>query len=164
IVAGAQIEEDSAWQEAIAFAEHLDADVYQQPIPPRWTFPRRHSLFRGGLLPAQQPLAEQLADYDVVVVLGAPIFLYYAYVPGDVVKPGTKLFQLTNSSPDAAAALGGTSVVGNLTDGVRYLRTHTKARTARTRKPHSAPAQPFAESPMTPAHLFHVLNRVMPRD
>ncbi len=60
IVVGAQIEEDHGWNEVVALAEHLNADVYQQPIPPRWTFPRTHRLFRGGLLPAQQPLADQL--------------------------------------------------------------------------------------------------------
>ena len=53
IVAGAQIEEDEGWHDVIALAEHLSADVYQQPIPPRWTFPRTHPLFRGGLLPAE---------------------------------------------------------------------------------------------------------------
>ena len=97
IVAGSQIEEDRAWHDVIALAEHLNADVYQQPIPPRWTFPRTHRLFRGGLLPAQQPLADQLAKYDTVVVLGAPVFLYYAYVPGNAIQPGTRLFQITNS-------------------------------------------------------------------
>src|ERR1700691_3638358 len=108
IVTGSQIEEDQGWHEVVALAEHLNADVYQQPIPPRWTFPRTHRLFRGGLLPAQQPLADQLADYDTVVVLGAPVFLYYAYVPGNAIKPGTRLFQITNSPTDAAAALAGT--------------------------------------------------------
>src|SRR5277367_2656596 len=39
IVAGAQIEEDSAWHEVIAFAEHLHARVYEEPLPARWTFP-----------------------------------------------------------------------------------------------------------------------------
>ena len=164
IVAGSQIEEDHGWLDAIALAEHLDADVYQQPIPPRWTFPRRHPLFRGGLLPAQQPLAEQLAAYDVVFVLGAPIFLYYAYVPGNTVKPGTKLFQVTNSPLDAAAALSGTSVVGNLAEAARYLRAGTKPRERKARPAFAEPAQPPAESPMTPAFLFHVLNRVMPHD
>ncbi len=106
IVAGSQIEEDQGWQEVIALAEYLNADVYQQPIPPRWTFPRSHRLFRGGLLPAQQPLADQLADYDTVVVLGAPVFLYYAYVPGNVVKPGTRLFQITNSPLGRFRSLG----------------------------------------------------------
>lgn len=96
IVTGAQIEEDRGWSQTLALAEHLNAHVYQQPIAPRWTFPRTHFLYRGGLLPAQQPLADQLADYDVVLVLGAPIFLYYADVPGDSIKPGTQLFQITN--------------------------------------------------------------------
>src|SRR5271163_2030415 len=111
LVVGSQIEEDHGWNEVVALAEHLNADVYQQPIPPRWTFPRTHRLFRGGLLPAQQPLADQLADYDTVVVLGAPVFLYYAYVPGNAIKPGTRLFQITNSPTDAAAALAGRSIV-----------------------------------------------------
>ena len=116
------------WDEVIALAEHLDADVYQQPIPPRWTFPRRHRLFRGGLLPAQQPLADQLAAYDTVVVLGAPIFLYYAYVPGEPIKRGTKLFQITNSPDHAAAALAGTSIVGNIAAAAKYIREHARAR------------------------------------
>src|SRR5262249_34897956 len=40
IVVGAQIEEDRGWDQTIALAEHLRADVYQEPIPSRWTFPR----------------------------------------------------------------------------------------------------------------------------
>lgn len=164
IIAGSQIEEDRGWHDTIALAEHLDADVYQPPIPPRWTFPRRHPLFRGGLLPAQQPLADQLAAYDVVVVLGAPIFLYYAYVPGNTIKPGTRLFQVTNSPLDAAAALSGTSVVGNVAEAARYLLAHTKPRERKARAAFAEPAQPTVESPMTPAYLFHVLNRTVPRD
>src|SRR5271154_3597244 len=120
LVVGSQIEEDRGWHEVVALAEHLNADVYQQPIAPRWTFPRTHRLFRGGLLPAQQPLADQLADYDTVIVLGAPVFLYYACVPGNAVKPGTRLFQITNSPLDAAVALAGTSIVGNIASAANY--------------------------------------------
>lgn len=162
IVAGAQIEEDRGWDEVVALAEHLHADVYQQPIPPRWTFPRSHLLFRGGLLPAQQPLANQLAGYDTVVVLGAPVFLYYAYVPGDAIKPGTKLFQITNSPQDASGALAGTSIVSNLAAAARYLREHTKARKPGGSSARIEPAQPKPVCPITPAYLFSVLNRVMP--
>jgi benzoylformate decarboxylase len=165
IVTGAQIEEDRGWDEVVALAEHLNADVYQQPIPSRWTFPRTHRLFRGGLLPAQQPLADQLAAYDTVLVLGAPIFLYYAHVPGHTVKPGTKLFQVTNSPQDAAAALAGTSIVGNLAIAARYIRAHVESRkrdaASARREP---PPAPDAEYPITPAYLFSVLNKVMPRN
>jgi benzoylformate decarboxylase len=165
IVVGAQIEEDNAWQQTITLAEHLQASVFQEPIPSRWTFPRSHPQFKGGLLPAQQPLADQLAAYDTVIVLGAPIFLYYAYVPGDPIKPGTKLFQITNSPQDAAAALAGTSVVGDIAEAARYLSAHTNARR------HSPTATPLAKSPdppsghpITAGYLFAVLDKLLPTD
>jgi benzoylformate decarboxylase len=164
VVVGAQIEEDHGWNEVVALAEHLNADVYQQPIPPRWTFPRSHSLFRGGLLPAQQPLADQLSSHDAVVVLGAPVFLYYAYVPGHTIKPGTKLFQITNSPQDAAAALAGTSIVGNLAAAARYIRTHAEPRVRKETSSREGPQPPNPEYPITPAYLFSVLNKVMPRN
>src|SRR5271154_2348815 len=128
LVAGPQIEEDNGWHAMQALAEHLNAGVYQDPIPSRWTFPRGHRLFRGGLLPAQQPLADQLARHDVVLVLGARVFLYYAHVPGNPVKPGTRLFQITNDPQAAAAALAGDSVVGNVARAANYIRDHAKAR------------------------------------
>jgi benzoylformate decarboxylase len=165
LIVGAQIEEDHGWSEALALAEHLQADVYQEPIPSRWTFPRTHGLFRGGLLPAQQPLADQLAKYDTVLVLGAPIFLYYAYVPGHAIRPGTKLFQITNSPLDASAALAGTGIVGNVAAAARYLRHHAKPKSrsvAVVALP--PPPEPKPEHPISPAYLFSVLNKVIPPD
>ena len=130
LIVGSQIG-SRAWHEVVALSEHLNTDVYEQPIPPRWSFPRTHPLFRGSLLPAQRPLADQLAGYDTVVVLGAPIFLYYAYVPGHAIPPGTKLFQVTNSPEHASAALAGDSVVGNLKAAAQHLRAHSQARLPR---------------------------------
>ena len=161
LVAGAQIEEDGAWQEVNALAERLSADVFAEPIAPRWAFPRSHRLFRGSLLPAQKPLADQLAAYDTVVVLGAPIFLYYAYVPGNVIAPGTKLFQITNSPQDAAGALAGTSIVGNIAAAAKYIASRVKpverAVSACSRAP-----EPPGEHPMTTAYVFSVLNKLLP--
>jgi benzoylformate decarboxylase len=162
LVVGSQIEEDQGWHDVVGLAEHLGADVYQEPIPSRWTFPRTHALFKGGLLPAQRPLADQLSAYDTVVVLGAPIFLYYAYVPGHPIKPGTKLFQITNSPMDAAAALTGTSVVGNLAAAARYIRAHTDTKRRGVGSAAKKPPEPRPDYPVTPAYLFSVLNKVMP--
>ena len=167
LIAGAQIEEDGAWNDVIALAEKLNADVYAEPIAPRWAFPRSHKLFRGGLLPAQKPLADQLAEYDTVIVLGAPVFLYYAYVPGDPIRPGTKLFQITNSPQDASAALAGTSIVGNIAIAAKYLYQRVKKveRESTSQSPPQAPAPDAkAEYPMTTAYLFSTLAKVMPRD
>ncbi len=162
IVAGAQIERDDAWSEVIALAEHLGADVYQDPIPSRWTFPRSHQLFRGGLLPAQQPLSKQLAPYDVVLALGAPIFLYYTYVPGSPITLATKLFQITDSPNDAAAALAGQSVLGDVKAAAEFMRIHTEPRKSKSAASQVTLAEPVAEEPITPAYLFSVLNKVIP--
>lgn len=162
LVAGSQIEEDGGWQDVIALAEHLQADVYQAPISPRWPFPHNHPLFCGGLLPAQQPLADQLAAYDAVVVLGAPVFLYYAYVPGNTIKPGTSFFQITNSPDHASAALAGTSIVGSVAAAARYLRAHVGKKNRGLSSSRKEPPPPKPEYPITPAYLFSVLNRVIP--
>ncbi len=166
LIAGAQIEEDGANREVVALAEKLNADVYAEPIASRWAFPRSHRLLRGGLLPARKPLADQLAGYDTVVVLGAPVFLYYAFVPGNAIVPGTKLFQITNSPQDASTALAGTSIVGDLKVAAEYLRSRVKpvdrAVPARTKPP--APAEQPAGQAMTCAYVFHTLNKLMPRD
>jgi benzoylformate decarboxylase len=164
LVAGPQIEEDGAWQDVISLAEQLNAGVYQDPIASRWTFPRTHPLFRGGLIPAQEPLAGQLAEHDVVVVLGAPVFLYYAYVPGDTVKPGTKLFQITNSPSDAASALAGTSIVGNIAVAAQSLRSRIKTTKGQAPVRREKSAEPQSEHPITTAYLFSVLNKLLPPD
>jgi benzoylformate decarboxylase len=163
LVVGPQVEKDGGWHEILKLAEHLNADVYQDPIPSRWTFPRGHRLFRGGLLPAQQPLADQLASHDAVVVLGARVFLYYAYVPGDPIKPGTKLFHITNDPQAAAAALAGISIVGNVAQAANHIRAHAKARTG-VRETRTLPPDPAPEHPITPSYLFSKLNRIMPRN
>ena len=164
LVAGAQIEEDQGWHDVLSLAEHLKADVFQQPIAPRWTFPRSHPQFRGGLFPAQQPLADQLAAYDTVVVLGAPVFTYYAHVPGNTVKPGTKLFQITNSPENAAGALSGVSIVGNVAAAARYLCNHVQAKQGSAVGTRKNTPEPKPEYPITPAYLFSALNRVMPKN
>jgi len=165
IVVGAQIEEDQAWNQTTALAEHFQADVYMEPIPSRWAFPRSHPLFKGSLLPAKKPLADQLASYDTVLVLGAPVFLYYAYVPGDPIKPSTRLFQITNSPQDGAAALAGSSIVGNIAEAARYLHAHAKAKGHRAPAARAAaPAEPKPDHPISPSYLFFVLNKVLPPD
>jgi benzoylformate decarboxylase len=164
IVAGSEIEEDHAWQDVIALAEHLNSDVYCEPIPSRWTFPRTHGLFRGGLLPAQRPLSGQLRAYDTVLVFGAPVFLYYACVPGAPINPGVRLFQFTNSPTDASAALAGTSILGNVAAAAKYLRNRTTAVENKSvaSTPKAREAKP--DHPITGAYLFDTLEKVRPRN
>ncbi len=162
IVVGSQIEEDGAWHQVVALAERLNVDVYEEPKASRWTFPRRHYLFRGSLLSAQKPLSDQLVNYDTILVIGAPVFLYYAYVPGVTIKSSTRVFQLTNSPMDAASALAGTSIVGNIAAAVEYICDCVKPVRDDRRSRWSEPPESAAEYPMTPAYVFSVLSKIMP--
>ena len=164
IVVGSQIEEDRAWEPVVALAEQVKADVFQEPIAPRWCFPRTHPQYCGNLLPAQKPLADQLSPYDTVLVLGAPVFLYYAHVPGDPIRPGTALFQITNSPQDASAALAGVGIVGNIAAATEYIRARAKSRNAQVPPKSTRLSEMAASYPITPAYLFQILNKVMPRD
>jgi benzoylformate decarboxylase len=99
----------------------------------------------------------------VVLVLGARVFLYYAHVPGNPVNPGTRLFQITNDPQAAAAGLAGDSIVGNVARAATHIRDHAKARRRSTEEP-TVPPGPSPQHPISPAYLFSVLNKVMPRN
>ncbi len=83
----------------MTLAEKLAAPVWQDPISPLAGFPQDHPLFRGHLPPAQKQLAEQLSSHDVVLVLGAPVFLYYPYVPRPDRRGGTLVLHVSED-PD----------------------------------------------------------------
>jgi benzoylformate decarboxylase len=121
IVAGEEVDESGAIGELVTLAEKLAADVFLTPISYRWSFPSNHRLFRGRLPPAAGPLAQRLAPYDTVFVVGAPIFLYYPYVPGEAIKHGTKVLQLTCDSSMSSRALVGRSYVGNVKLGLEEI-------------------------------------------
>src|SRR5918999_3106601 len=121
IVTGAGVDRSGAFYDVVSLAEKLRAPVWQDPISPPAGFPPDHPLFRGHLAPAQRQLAEQLSGHDVVLVLGAPVFLYYPYLPGPVVERGTRVFQITEDPEEAARAAVGSSVVGDVRAAILTL-------------------------------------------
>lgn len=164
IVAGAGIARAGAFYDAVALAEKLRAEVWADANSPLASFPQDHPLFQGHLAFAQKRVAEQLSPYDMVLVLGAPVFLYYPYVPGPVVEEGTRVLQVTEDPEEANRAAVGTSIVGDVGSAIRQL-TRLSPETERPRPP--APEQPpvpEAASPMPVEYVMHVLSEVLPED
>src|SRR5919199_2200965 len=163
IVAGAWVDRKGAFHDTVKLAEKLKAAVWEAPLASRAGFPQDHPLFQGSLAPAQKQVAEQLSGYDVVLVLGAPVFLYYPYVPGPVVPEGTQVLHITGDPDKAARAAVGTSLVGNVTATVRRLMELLPEETDRSAPPvREAPPAPEAETPIPPAYLMHTLAQVLP--
>jgi len=121
LVLGAAVDQDGAWPLAVQLAERLNAAVWGSPMSGRRSFPEDHALFAGHLPPLRQPLADRLAPYDVVLVIGAPVFTYHVHTEGVYVPPGTRLFHLTDDAEQAARAPVGTSLLSSIQLGMEQL-------------------------------------------
>ena len=102
LVLGAALDRSDGWEAAIRLAEKLRVPVWAPPETERAVFPEDHPLFRGFLPFAIAPLAEKLKAHDLVVVIGAPVFRYYPYVPGDYLPDRTRLLHITDDPAEAA--------------------------------------------------------------
>jgi benzoylformate decarboxylase len=164
VVAGAGIDRAGAFHDAVDLAEKLAAPVWQDPISPLASFPQDHALFRGHLPPSQKQLAQTLSGHDVVLVLGAPVFLYYPYVPGPTVAAGARVLHVSEDPEEAARAAVGTSLVGDVGLAVRGL-TDLLPETDRPSPPEEEPPpEPEPGTPMSVGYVMHTLAGVLPEE
>ena len=134
-VVGAAVDRGGAWDLAVALAERHNAAVWESPNTGRCSFPESHPLFAGFLPAAKEAIVRHLDGHDVVLALGAPLFVYHQEGFGPFLPDGTTVFQLIDD-PDVAAWLPtGTSVVTSLRLGLADLL----ARPAPPPRPRPAP-------------------------
>jgi benzoylformate decarboxylase len=105
---------DDAWDEVIALAERHEAPVWVSPFASRNSFPENHRLFAGFLAASREKIVKCLEGYDLVLVLGAPVFTYHHEGSGPHAPPGVKLFQIVDDPTSAASAPVGVSVISSL--------------------------------------------------
>src|SRR3954463_13112318 len=113
LVYGGGVARGDGWKQATALAEALQAPVWAAPACERTPFPEDHPLYRGELPFAIAPLSEKLEDHDLVVVLGAPVFRYYPYVPGPYLPAGARLLHISDDPSETGRAPGGGSILGD---------------------------------------------------
>lgn len=122
LVLGGDIDTDGLFDEATALAEALDAPTWAAPSLHRLPFPNRHPLFQGVLPAGIATVADALAGHDLVLALGAPVFRYHEYQPGEYLREGTRLVQVTDDADAAARAPFGEAVVTEPGAVIRELR------------------------------------------
>jgi len=120
LVYGSDIARSQAWDAGIRFAETLQAPVWAAPFAERTPFPETHPLYAGALPAAIGPLSARLEGHDLIVVVGAPIFRYSPYIPGQYLPDGARLLQVTDDPDAAAKAPVGDSIVA---DSLLFLET-----------------------------------------
>ncbi len=164
LVFGPGVDRSMGWDAAVLLAEKLRAPVYAAPAAERAGFPESHPQFMGSLPFAIKPLSEKLAGHDVVLVVGAPVFRYYPYVPGEYLPHGLHLIQITDDPSEAARAPVGDSILG---DPALALSSLAEKVTPSDRPlPPPMPKQPVpeAKTPTTPDYLFYALAAAKPEN
>jgi len=167
LVFGPEVDRAGGWDAAVALAEKLRAAVYGAPLLDRASFPEDHPLFRGPLGMSVKTISDRLTGHDLVVVIGAEVFRYYPYIPGDLLPAGTDLLQVTASPEVAASARMGDSLLGDPKLAIEALLDEVAAGSARTApepmaRPRVLPAEPG--TPLTPPEVYAVLSKVRPPD
>ncbi|MDQ3927156.1 MAG: benzoylformate decarboxylase [Actinomycetota bacterium] len=163
MVAGAGVDRAGAWYDTVTLAERLNAAVWTDPMHPRAGFPQDHHLFQGHLPLSQAPIADQLSEYDVVLVLGAPVFRYFPYVPGPPVREDTQVIHVTDNPEEASRAAAGTGIMGDVALAVRQLneRLPKKADCPAPPPPDEVPA-PEPEGSLPADYVMHALSQHLP--
>jgi benzoylformate decarboxylase len=167
LVYGQEIDRSGGWDAGVALAEKLNAPVFHAPNTERPSFPETHPLFQGMLPIAMGPLSDRLRGFDLAVVIGAPIFRYYPYVPGPVLPQGCQLLQVTNDPSDAASGLVGDSLLGDAKLSLEALLELVEDGSFRT------PPKPInlqrklpepANSPLTASEVYAALSELKPEN
>jgi thiamine pyrophosphate-dependent acetolactate synthase large subunit-like protein len=162
MVVGGDVERSGARDAVVALAERTRSAVYTAPLPGLSGFPENHPLYQG-LLPAGAGwISQALAGHDLVLVLGAPVFRYYPYVPGPYLPEGTQLIHVTSDPDEAARAPVGDAVVADVHAVAQSLldRVSPAERPGPAARP-ATDAAP-ADAPLNPTALFTALGRVAP--
>jgi benzoylformate decarboxylase len=167
---GADIAHSDGWNEAIAFAEKINAPVYNGPFSERVSFPENHRLFAGHLPSAIGPIEQALEGHDLVVVVGAPVFRYYPWVPGHYLPAGTRLLQITDNPYEAAKAVIGDSLVSDCRLALAELTDLVREKGDEDAVFEHPPVNPetvlldVSDYPLTADQVFAVLSEHVPEE
>ncbi len=94
IVAGDDIARAGADKVLVRLVEKLGASVWFEGLRGQNSFPTDHPAYRGTLAFDAPGVARQLADSDLVLMVGGPFFEEVWYAPGSPFAAGTKVLQI----------------------------------------------------------------------
>ena len=102
IVAGDEIARAGAVGTLRKLVECTGAAVWFEGLRGRNSFPTDHPAYRGTLAFDAPGVARQLADSDLVLLVGGPFFEEVWYAPGSPIPPGAKVLQVEPAAPRLA--------------------------------------------------------------
>ena len=168
LVVGAGADRPETWAALVDLAERLGAPVWQESFGARAGFPQDHPAFAGHL-PADRPrLRRVLARHDLVLVVGAPVFRQYPFMPGPLVGPGTRVAIVTDDPSEAHRSPADLALLADPAAVCGALAALVEPRADRERRPPrarpAAPPPPGPGEPLRAGHVFAALADRLPAD
>lgn len=121
LIVGSDIDRQGAFESAVTLAERLQAKVWEAPNSSRASFPEDHPQFAGFLPALPEQLSAKLADYDVILVIGAPVFTLHLAGDMPLFDSNVAIYQITDDPMYAALASATTTLFGTMTDSIQAL-------------------------------------------
>jgi benzoylformate decarboxylase len=164
LVVGPGVDRAAAVDLMVAVAEKSRAAVWVSPFSARCSFPERHPQFAGFLHASPGQLSSALSAYDLVAVIGAPVFTFHVEGHATIFDGATTIFQITDDADAAAITPIGTSIVATMKPALATL-LELLPETKRTASPGRVlPPAPAAADPIPVEFLMHALSTAMPKD
>jgi len=164
LVVGPGVDRAAAVDLMVKVAEKTKAAVWVSPFSARCSFPERHPQFAGFLHASPGQLSEALRAYDLVVVIGAPVFTFHVEGHASIFDGATTIFQITDDPTAAAVSPSGASIVATLKPALSFL-LELLPDTRRAAPPgRTLPPAPSAADPIPVDFLLHTLSQAMPDD
>jgi benzoylformate decarboxylase len=165
LVVGPGVDRDDAVVLVTTLAERIQARVFASALSSRCSFAEDHELYAGALPRIRSGVVQALAGHDLVVVLGAPAFLYHIHSEGPFVADGTTVFHLTDDPAAASYAVVGTSVLTALRPALEALLPRVAFKPLFLPAPHAnGVATVAAGERITIPQLLETLRATIPPD
>jgi benzoylformate decarboxylase len=124
LVVGAEVDRQDAYALAIELAEHLNTPVFEAPNSSRSSFPQDHRLFAGFLPAVPEHLSEALQNFDLILVIGAPVFSFHVPGKAAIFDSGPRIFQITDNPLSAARSRATDTIVSSMVPALKGLMQH----------------------------------------
>lgn len=169
IIAGSELGIYNGFNELVTLAETLQAPVFAAPVSHECVFPEDHPQFAGFLSAIPEGAAQKLADFELILVVGAPAFTFH--VPGEFsLGKNAEVIQLSVSSHTLAISsvssrVPTTGLYGDLAQSLTHLNQSLSSQNVATNKKAPTPLQrDIAKSgeKLSAAYALQTLRRLVP--
>jgi benzoylformate decarboxylase len=164
LVVGSEVDRQDAYALAVKLAEQLNTPVFEAPNSSRSSFPEDHRLFAGFLPAIPERLSEVLQSFDLILVIGAPVFSFHVPGRAAIFESGPRIFQITDNPLSAARSQATDTIVSSMVPALDGLLQRLPKFSREAPQSARRIVSVAAKDPIQPEFAMQEIARVVGRD